>query len=134
MEEFGYAIVTAANSTCLVWELINNVDNTILDKMVITQPPSFPSSFGMDQHSYEKANTADNANYKKEYGIGFGICVLTAVICWTYIRAKENASPHSSTSGKKSFPVQYQHHADELIPLAMSLRKISINTAPLSAE
>merc|ERR1711871_1049167 len=30
MEEFGYAIITATNSTCLIWELINNVDDTIL--------------------------------------------------------------------------------------------------------
>ena len=53
MEEFAYAVLTAVNGTCLVWELINNVDNTVLDKMVITQPSRFPISFGMSQETFE---------------------------------------------------------------------------------
>merc|ERR1712023_338825 len=53
LEEFGYAVVTAVNRTCLVWELINNIDNSILDKMVITQPSRFPPSFGMSQEKFE---------------------------------------------------------------------------------
>jgi len=135
MEEFGYAIVTAANRTCLVWELINNVDNTILDKIVITQPPSFPPSFGMDQNLYEMEKRANNVVYIVKRVIWVLGVAAFAIIYWIWISVGRKYAPfdigNPNASGgigyKNNYPVQYHHHPDELIPLAMNLRKVRVN-------
>ena len=79
MEEFGYAIITATNSTCLIWELINNVDDTILDKMVITQPLLFPPSFGMNQEEFNIQTAKKNAPLHLSSAVTMFMCLFMVI-------------------------------------------------------
>ena len=99
MEEFAYAVLTAVNGTCLVWELINNVDNTVLDKMVITQPSRFPISFGMSQETFEHEwINGDPMSYRFSIAIFMCIIVLFVVNRFELLRR---------CNGKKRSPSHY---------------------------
>ena len=45
VQEYGYAIVTAVNSTCLIWETIRNSDDKVIDKMILMQSATPTLSF-----------------------------------------------------------------------------------------
>ena len=112
MEEFGYAVVTAVNRTCLVWELINNVDNTVLDKMVITQPHRFPPSFGMNQKKNElEGNVEESLLYGCSIAIFMCIFVVFVLIrcdfLLRFVGKKRNPSRYSLIHDKEmtSLPI-----------------------------
>ena len=76
-EKFGYAILNVVNSTCLVWETINNVDGSIIDKVVITQPLNQPlhwdhkSPLDSIKHD-ESSNTGPNSiGFSQSFAIIF---------------------------------------------------------------
>jgi hypothetical protein len=45
VQDYGYAIVTAVNSTCLIWETIRNSDDQVIDKMILMQSATPSLSF-----------------------------------------------------------------------------------------
>ena len=84
MLSYGYAIVSAVNSTCLVWETIQNSDDSVLDKMVIIQPAVLPISFGM---AYEPMTTLAPAVPPRAFGqndtFSFAFLMFASAVIFT---------------------------------------------------